>query len=81
MTGDAPRSYLTMASIAAGASTDDERRLRGFFVTTVDYIRLLVLMAGEMAKELYQAERQRPPGTALRHVAGHQRQQADVVDG
>ena len=59
VTGDAPRSYLTMASIAEGASTDDERRLRGFFVTTVDYIRLLVLMVGEMAKELYQAERQR----------------------
>ena len=59
VTGDAPRSYLTMATIAEGASTDDERRLRGFFVTTVDYIRLLVLMVGEMAKELYQAERQR----------------------
>jgi len=51
--------YLTMATIAEGASTDDERRLRGLFVTTVDYIRLLVLMVGEMAKELYQAERQR----------------------
>jgi uncharacterized membrane protein YvlD (DUF360 family) len=59
VTGDAPRSYLTMATIAEKASPDDERRLRGFFVTTVDYIRLLVLMAGEIAKELYQAERQR----------------------
>ena len=59
LTGDAPRSYLTMATIAEKASPDDERRLRGFFVTTVDYIRLLVLMAGEIAKELYQAERQR----------------------
>jgi len=59
VTGDAPRSYLTMATIAEGASTDDERRLRGLFVTSVDYIRLLVLMVGEMAKELYQAERQR----------------------
>jgi Type I phosphodiesterase / nucleotide pyrophosphatase./Membrane protein of unknown function. len=59
VTGDAPRSYLTMATIAEGGSTDDERRLRGLFVTTVNYIRLLVLMAGEMAKELYQAERQR----------------------
>ena len=59
VTGDAPRSYLTMATIAQNASTDDERRLRGIFVTTVDYIRLAVLMVGEMAKELYQAERQR----------------------
>jgi uncharacterized membrane protein YvlD (DUF360 family) len=59
VTGDAPRSYLTMATIAQGASADDERRMRGFFVTTVNYIRLLVLMVGEVAKELYQAERQR----------------------
>jgi DNA integrity scanning protein DisA with diadenylate cyclase activity len=33
--------------------------MRGFFVTTVNYIRLVVLMAGEIVKELYQAERQR----------------------
>jgi uncharacterized membrane protein YvlD (DUF360 family) len=59
VTGDAPRSYLTMATIDEGASEDDERRMRGFFVTTVNYIRLLVLMVGEVAKELYQAERQR----------------------
>jgi uncharacterized membrane protein YvlD (DUF360 family) len=59
VTGDAPRSYLTMATIEDGASEDDERRMRGFFVTTVNYVRLLVLMAGEVAKEVYQAERQR----------------------
>jgi membrane-associated phospholipid phosphatase len=59
VTGDAPRSYLTMATITSGDSADGDRRLRGFFVTTVNYIRLLVLMAGEIAKELYQAERQR----------------------
>ena len=59
VTGDAPRSYLTMATIDTKAPSDDARRLRGFFVTTVNYIRLLVLMAGEVVKELYQAERQR----------------------
>ncbi len=59
VTGDAPRSYLTMATIEEPASEHDERRMRGFFVTTVNYIRLLVLMAGEVVKELYQAERQR----------------------
>jgi len=60
VTGDAPRSYLTMATIEKRAPAhDDRRRLRGFFVTTVNYIRLLVLMVGEVAKELYQAERQR----------------------
>ena len=50
VTGDAPRSYLTMATIDTKAPSDDARRLRGFFVTTVNYIRLLVLMAGEVAQ-------------------------------
>lgn len=59
VTGDAPRSYLTMATIAEGAPSDDGRRLRGFLATSVNYLRLLVLMAGEVAKELYQAESQR----------------------
>ncbi len=59
VTGDAPRTYLTMATIAERAPAGDDRRLRGFFVTTVNYIRLVVLMVGELAKELYQAERQR----------------------
>jgi hypothetical protein len=59
VTGDAPRSYLTMATIAQGQSPGDDRRTRGLYVTTVNYIRLLVLMVGEVIKELYQAERQR----------------------
>ncbi|MGZ6372568.1 MAG: alkaline phosphatase family protein [Candidatus Limnocylindria bacterium] len=59
LTGDAPRSYLTMATITAAAVADDARRLRGFFVSTVNYVRLVVLMLGEIGKELYQAERQR----------------------
>ena len=59
VTGDAPRTYLTMATIDEPASADDERRLRGFYVGTVNYIRLVVLMAGEALKEIYQAERQR----------------------
>jgi uncharacterized membrane protein YvlD (DUF360 family) len=59
MSGDAPRSYLTMATIGEGAPSDDARQLRGFLATSVNYVRLLALMAGEMVKELYQAERQR----------------------
>ena len=59
VTGDAARSYLTMATIGEGAPADDGRRLRGFLATSVNYIRLMVLMVGEVAKELYQAERQR----------------------
>jgi uncharacterized membrane protein YvlD (DUF360 family) len=57
--GDAPRSYLTMATIGEGAPSGDARRLRGFLATSVNYVRLLVLMTGEVVKELYQAERQR----------------------
>ncbi len=59
MSGDAPRSYLTMSTIGEGAPSDDARRLRGFLATSVNYVRLLALMAGEIFKELYQAERQR----------------------
>ena len=59
VTGDAPRTYLTMASIYEPASPDEHRRLRGFYVGTVNYIRLAVLMVGEVGKELYQAEHQR----------------------
>jgi uncharacterized membrane protein YvlD (DUF360 family) len=59
VTGDAPRSYLTMATIGEGTPADDGRRLRGFLAGSVNYLRLTVLMVGEIAKELYQAERQR----------------------
>ena len=58
-TGDAPRSYLTMATIREAQPPDDERRARGFFVSTVNYTRLAVLTVGEVLKELYQAEHQR----------------------
>lgn len=59
LTGDAPRSYLTMATITEASEAGESRRLRGFFVSTVNYVRLFVLMLGEIGKELYQAERQR----------------------
>jgi uncharacterized membrane protein YvlD (DUF360 family) len=59
VTGDAARSYLTMATIADDMpSADDPRRLKGIFVSQVNYIRLLVLTIGEIGKELYQRERQ-----------------------
>lgn len=58
--GDASQSYLTMTTVTdAVTAADDRRHLHGFFVSTVDYLRLLVLMVGEVAKELYQAERER----------------------
>ena len=70
MSGDAPRSYLTMATIEAPEPSHDERRLRGFYVGTVNYPRLLVLTVGEIVKELFQAERQRSRGIEPRMHRG-----------
>jgi len=66
LTGDATRSYLTMATIEDEPGPDDPRRLRGIFVSQVNYIRLAVLTVGEVAKELYQRERQRARGVEPR---------------
>ena len=60
VTGDAPRSYVTMATVTEERPADgDPRRLRGVFVSQVNYIRLAVLTIGELVKEVYQRERQR----------------------
>ena len=59
LTGDATRSYLTMATIGHRQSASHEHKLHGVFVGTVNYVRLVVLTLGEIVKELYQAERQR----------------------
>jgi uncharacterized membrane protein YvlD (DUF360 family) len=67
VTGDAQRSYLTMATIDEELPSDDDpRRLRGLFVSQVNYLRLLVLSVGELLKELYQRERQRGRGVVPR---------------
>ena len=66
LTGDAARSYLTMATIEDSPSPDDPRRLRGIFVSQVNYIRLIVLTIGEIAKEFYQRERQQARGVEPR---------------
>jgi uncharacterized membrane protein YvlD (DUF360 family) len=62
VTGDAARSYLTMATIEERSDPGDPRRLRGLFISQVNYLRLLVLTIGEVVKELYQRERQRARG-------------------
>ena len=60
LTGDAARSYLTMATIAGDLPTaHDPPRLRGMFVSRVNYLRLVVLTIGDILKEFYQRERQR----------------------
>jgi hypothetical protein len=70
LSGDAPRSYLTMATVGRKEGSDDGRKLRGFFVGTVNYVRLFMLTLGEMGKELYQAERQRSRGIRPRMHRG-----------
>ena len=62
VTGDAARSYLTMATIEERSDPGDPRRLRGLYISQVNYLRLLVLTVGEVVKELYQRERQRARG-------------------
>jgi uncharacterized membrane protein YvlD (DUF360 family) len=62
VTGDAARAYLTMATIEDDLPSVDDPVVRGVFVRQVNYIRLLVLTLGEVAKEWYQRERQRSRG-------------------
>ena len=59
LTGDATRTYLTMATIGHRQPASHDHQMHGVFVGTVNYVRLLVLTVGEIIKELYQAERQR----------------------
>jgi len=59
LTGDATRTYLTMATIGHRQRVAHDHQLHGVFVGTINYVRLLVLTVGEIIKELYQAERQR----------------------
>ena len=79
-----------MATIADDLPSADDPKVRGVFVRQVNYIRLLVLTLGEVAKELYQRERQRsrgveptdPPRPPLRARAGpDQRLAAQPHDG
>jgi len=66
VTGDAPSTYLTMATIAEDLPTAEDPSLRGIVVRQVNYLRLLVLTIGEIAKELYQRERQQGRGVEPR---------------
>ena len=66
VTGDAARTYLTMATISEDLPSAADPKVRGVFVRQVNYIRLLVLTLGEVAKELYQRERQRARGVEPR---------------
>ena len=60
VTGDAARSYLTMATIGGDVPAGEAApRMRGVVVSQVNYLRLAILTLGDVLKELYQRERQR----------------------
>jgi Type I phosphodiesterase / nucleotide pyrophosphatase len=59
LTGDAKRSYLTMATVAEEPRAPGTLiRLRTFFVSPLNGIRIAVGMASQFVKELYQGWRQ-----------------------
>ena len=59
LTGDAARSYLTMATVAEQPRAPGTLiRLRTFLVSPLNGLRIVLGMATEFAKELYQGQRQ-----------------------
>ena len=57
-TGDAPTALLTMSSVTGGGRHGPSHGYAAFFINPYGLSRSLVLSAGEMLKELYQARRQ-----------------------
>jgi uncharacterized membrane protein YvlD (DUF360 family) len=63
MSGDATRSYITMATITDPAQgLGQSRAWYGFFVSPDNYLRAAVLTLGEAVKEYWQAARARRSG-------------------
>lgn len=59
MTGDARRTYLTMATVAEEPRAPGTLiRLRTFLLSPINAVRILAGMVGEFAVELYQGRRQ-----------------------
>ena len=59
LTGDARRSYLTMATVAAEPRAPGTLiRLRTFFVSPLNGVRIVSGMVSQFIRELYQANRQ-----------------------
>jgi uncharacterized membrane protein YvlD (DUF360 family) len=60
LSGDAPRSYLTMATLRAPrGGLGESQAFSWFFVSPYNYLHTIVRFIGETAKELFQARRQR----------------------
>lgn len=61
--GDAPRSYLTMATLQApGGGLGQSQAFAWFFVSPYNYLHTIVRFVGEVVKERFQAWRQRRAG-------------------
>ena len=60
LSGDAPRCYLTMATLRAPrGGLGESQAFAWFFLSPYNYMHTIVRFIGEMAKELFQARRQR----------------------
>ncbi len=69
--GDAARSYITMATIRqAGQGLGQSRAFLSFFVSPYMYLHSIILSGGEVFKELVQARRQRLDGVEPRMHRG-----------
>lgn len=67
VTGDATRSYLTTAALAAGVrGVGDSRAFSGFFFTPSGYLRSFTLFLGELISERISARRSRRAGVVPR---------------
>jgi uncharacterized membrane protein YvlD (DUF360 family) len=61
--GDAPRAYLTMATLETpGGGLGQSQAFAWFFVSPYNYLHTIVRFVGETLKELFQARRQRRAG-------------------
>jgi len=71
VTGDASRSFMTMAALAEGTrGIGRPRDFYGFFVSPHNYLRVVFQTVGEIGKELVQARRQARAGIEPRMPRG-----------
>ncbi len=67
LSGDAPRSYLTMATLnVPGGGLGQSQAFADFFVSPYNYLHMLTRFIGEVCKEYYQAWRQGRAGIVPR---------------
>ncbi len=71
VTGDASRSFMTMASLADGTrGIGSSRDFFGFFVSPFNYLTIIIRTIGEAIKEMYQSRRQIRAGVEPRMHRG-----------